>query len=291
MLTGDLATRSRIFELLEEHRDSGNGTITRSELESFSVDGETLKMIDQSRGIRNLAEWDETLSIISNPDGPYPDKEVMPGVWEYHYQKGTTDGSNAKLRRAMETQTPIILLRMIAKGVFVPVFPVYVITDDKERRIFTVAVTENFGINIPDQLDNRAYREATAKRRVHQPEFRARVLRAYDEECSLCRLKYVQLLDAAHILPDSHPQGFATVQNGLSLCKIHHAAYDSDLLGIDTNYTVHINQRLLEDSDGPMLKHGLQEMHGTRLTLPQEIKLRPLRENLAERFDVFSAAS
>lgn len=291
MLTGDLATRSRIFELLEEHRDSGNGTITRTELESFSVDGETLKMIDQSRGIRNLAGWDETLSIISNPDGPYPDKEVMPGVWEYHYQKGTTDGSNAKLRRALETQTPIILLRMIAKGVFVPVFPVYVIKDDKERRIFTVAVTENVGINIPDQLDNRAYREATAKRRVHQPEFRARVLRAYDEECALCRLKYVQLLDAAHILPDSHPQGFATVQNGLSLCKIHHAAYDSDLLGIDPNCKVHINHRLLEDSDGPMLKHGLQEMHGTRLSLPQDSKLRPLRANLAERFEVFSNAS
>jgi putative restriction endonuclease len=291
MLNGDLATRSRIFELLEEHRDFGNGTITRAELEKFSIDGETLKMIDQSRGIRNLAEWDETLSIISNPDGPYPDKEVMPGIWEYHYQKGTTDGSNAKLRRAMETQTPIILLRMIAKGVFVPVFPVYVIKDDIERRIFTVAVTDNIGINMPDQLDNRAYREATAKRRVHQPEFRARVLRAYDEECALCRLKYVQLLDAAHILPDSHPQGFATVHNGLSLCKIHHAAYDSDLMGIDTNYKVHINQRLLEDSDGPMLKHGLQEMHGTHLTLPHDSELRPARENLAERFEKFSAAS
>jgi putative restriction endonuclease len=101
----------------------------------------------------------------------------------------------------------------------------------------------------------------------------------------------VQLLDAAHILPDSHPQGFATVQNGLSLCKIHHAAYDSDLLGIDPNYIVHINQRLLEDSDGPMLKHGLQEMHGTPLTLPQEKKLRPLQPNLAERFEAFSAAS
>ena len=291
MLTGDLATRSRIFELLEEHRDSGNGTITRSELESFSVDGETLKMIDQSRGIRNLAEWDETLSIISNPDGPYPDKEVMPGVWEYHYQRGTMDGSNAKLRRAMETQTPIILLRMIAKGVFVPGFPVYVIKDDRDRRIFTVAVTDNLGINIPDQLDNRAYREATAKRRVHQPEFRARVLRAYDEECALCRLKYVQLLDAAHILPDSHPQGFATVQNGLSLCKIHHAAYDSDLLGIDPNYTVHINQRLLEDSDGPMLKHVLQEMHGQRLSLAGDSRLRRIRDDLAEGFEQFSTAS
>ena len=290
MLTGDLATRSRIFELLEEHRDSGNGTITRSELESFSVDGEVLKMIDQSRGIRNLAGWDETLSIISNPDGPYPDKEVMPGVWEYHYQKGTTDGSNAKLRRSMETQTPIILLRMIARGVFFPVFPVYVIEDDRERRIFTVAFSENLGINLPDQLDNRTYREATTKRRVHQPEFRARVLRAYGEECALCRLKYVQLLDAAHILPDTHPNGFANVQNGVSLCKIHHAAYDNNFLGIDGNYLVHINRKLLEDSDGPMLKHGLQEMHLTTLTLPRELYLRPLRENLVERFLAFEAA-
>lgn len=291
MLTGDLATRSRIFELLEEHRDSGNGTITRAELESFSVDGETLKLVDQSRGIRNLAGWDETLSIISNPDGPYPDKEVMPGVWEYHYQKGTTDGSNTKLRRAMETETPIILLRMIAKGVFVPVFPVYVLKDDTERRIFTVAVMDNLGIKIPEQLDNRAYRETTVKRRAHQPEFRARVLRAYDEACALCHLKYVQLLDAAHILPDSHPQGFPTVQNGLSMCKIHHAAYDSDLLGIDPDYKVHINQRLLDDSDGPMLRHGLQAMHGATLTLPHDSNLRPLKGNLAERFETYEKAS
>ena len=79
--------------------------------------------------------------------------------------------------------------------------------------------------------------------------------------------------------------------NGLSLCKIHHGAYDSNFLGIDAEYQVHINAELLLEKDGPMLKHGLREMHGSTLELPKVRAERPSRENLAERFDLFSRAS
>jgi predicted restriction endonuclease len=37
---------------------------------------------------------------------------------------------------------------------------------------------------------------------------------------------HAALLDAAHIILDTEPQGEPTVRNGLALCKIHHAAYD-----------------------------------------------------------------
>ena len=141
-----------------------------------------------------------------------------------------------------------------------------------------------------DDPDVRRYVERVVKQRVHQPEFRGKVLLAYENQCAVCHLRHPELLDAAHILPDSHPEGRAVVTNGLSLCKIHHGAYDADFLGIDPDYKVHINATLLEERDGPMLRHGLQEMHGVRITLPRARRQQPDRANLDERFRTFRRA-
>lgn len=126
--------------------------------------------------------------------------------------------------------------------------------------------------------------------RLHQPVFRARVLAAYERTCAVCRLKHVDLLDAAHILSDAEG-GLPIVPNGLSLCKIHHAAYDRNILGIRPEYTVEIRADVLVEVDGPMLRHGLQELHGAALTLPTRPQNHPDRDLLAARFETFSAGS
>lgn len=72
-------------------------------------------------------------------------------------------------------------------------------------------------------------------------------------------------IDAAHIIPDHDEAGIAAVRNGMSLCKIHHAAYDCNILGIRPDLFVEIRSDLLHEIDGPMLQHGLQERHGQRL--------------------------
>ncbi len=77
-----------------------------------------------------------------------------------------------------------------------------------------------------------------------------------------------ELLDAAHIVPDTEPMGDAVVPNGLSLCKIHHPAYDSHIIGISPEYDVSVRRDILEEIDGPMLRHGLQELEGGRILLP-----------------------
>lgn len=99
-----------------------------------------------------------------------------------------------------------------------------------------------------------------------------------------------QLLDAAHIIEDGHSHGDAVVPNGLSLCKIHHAAFDRQLLGITPGYEVRINSRLLDEVDGPMLRHGLQEMHGVALHLPRREQDRPDRDRLSIRYTAFATA-
>lgn len=112
---------------------------------------------------------------------------------------------------------------------------------------------------------------------------------AYQQQCTVCALKHGKLLDAAHIIGDDKPHGVPSVVNGLSLCKIHHAAYDTNLLGISPDYVVRINRELMDEIDGPMLRHGLQEMDGRGLTLPKRRVDRPAKERLAERFDEFKA--
>lgn len=100
-------------------------------------------------------------------------------------------------------------------------------------------------------------------------------------------MRHGKLLDAAHIIGDTKPHGLPIVKNGLSLCKIHHAAFDANLLGVDPDYVVRINGELMHEVDGPMLRYGLQEMDGKRLNLPPKKAERPSQDLLKERFTEF----
>lgn len=231
--------------------------------------------------------------MVSSPSGPYADEAVGDALLGYHYRSGTIHGDNTKLRRAYELGLAIILLHKVEANVYVPVFPVYVVADDQAARQFVLALDESLRF-LRDPMhpseQERRYAKRIAKQRLHQPVFRGIVLRAYQTRCAVCTLKHGRLLDATHIIGDAEEDGYPVVENGLSLCKIHHAAYDSNLLGVDPDYVVHVNRELLEDKDGPMLEHGLQAMNNQRLTLPSRRAHRPDRERLARRYETFRAA-
>ena len=125
---------------------------------------------------------------------------------------------------------------------------------------------------------------------MHQVVFRERVLRAYSEQCAICRLHHEGLLDAAHILPDGHPKGEPVVPNGLALCKLHHAAFDHHFLGVRPDLTVELRPDVLREPDGPMLKYGLQGFQDARLILPHNPALHPNREFVEERYGMFRKA-
>ena len=131
---------------------------------------------------------------------------------------------------------------------------------------------------------------ACIKRRLHQTRFRERVVAAYSSTCALCRLRHQELLDAAHIIPDARPGGEPVVPNGLCLCKIHHAAFDQNIIGVSPDYVVSVRTDILEEVDGPMLRHGLQGLHGGSIALPRRQRDRPDRERLAQRFEEFRQA-
>lgn len=295
-LTVEAALRQAIMDWVRQRAEANGGFLHRQELLSFRIDGRDLPIIDFSRGIRNPAGLSSTLSIVSTANGPYDDVESEDGLLHYAYRKGDPwTGDNRKLRAAMETGQPLILFRKEVPNYYTPVMPVYVVNDYPEERSFIIALDEAFrfmGDVRRLEEPQREYAVRLAKQRLHQPAFRTRVLLAYDTRCAVCTLRHGSLLDAAHIVPDGNedPPGLPTTPNGLALCKIHHAAYDQNMLGVSPDYRVAINRDLLEEVDGPMLKHGLQEMHGRVLTLPERQVDRPDRERLAWRWERFASA-
>lgn len=286
--------RDKIFEQVAKSAEEKGGFFTYQELAEFEIDGFSIPLIGQ-RGITNPAIFDSTLSIMSAADGPYNDHLGPDGMLRYAFENGDPmAGRNRKLLVAWKTRTPIILLERPMQNVYVPVIGAFVVDADLDARFVTIAIDNNIrrqyesGLESIDELD-RKYMNAEVKRRVHQPIFRARVISAYSNRCAICRLAHVELLDAAHIIPDKEEQGNAIVPNGLALCKIHHAAYDRNMLGIDADYRVHIDHELLQEIDGPMLEHGLKEMHLSKLNVPASNSLKPDRERLAQRFELFMA--
>ncbi len=106
------------------------------------------------------------------------------------------------------------------------------------------------------------------RQRLHQATFREAVLAAYGGRCAISGCE-PRLLDAAHIAPDRDETfGQPIVSNGLPLSKVHHAAFDAHLIGIDPDFRVHVSPQLMAIEDGPMLEQASKAMAGRTIRLP-----------------------
>jgi putative restriction endonuclease len=282
---------------------------TREDLSEFSYGGTTHRLIGLFTGIWKVTALSDTAIAFSTayvPDGskrPYEDGEGPDGLQRYKW-RGTdpNQSDNRALRRAMERNLPMLWLVGIGfvpgttQQLFDVRYPVYLIGEEPAEHQFVVALEQDqkiipSGEPVAVQEIVKRYNERIVKARYHQPLFRARVIHAYEERCAVCRLPFTELLEAAHIRPDS--QGGSTkISNGMSLCKIHHGAYDADIIGISPDYTVHVRDSVLATFDGPTLQHSIKEMDGEALRqIPKETSSKPDRELLAERYDKFLSAS
>lgn len=241
------------------------------------------------------------LSIRSTHEGPYADSFTGDGWLRYKYRgEDPNHRDNVGLREAQRTRTPLIYLHAIVPGIYRAVWPVIVVRDDPDGLACDVAIDPAYTLGtmgtesidaVPFEGDSsigiRRYIATQAWQRIHQSAFRVRVVAAYREQCTLCRLRHRELLDAAHIIPDTDPLGNPVVPNGLCLCKIHHAAFDADLIGVSPDYTVRVRRSILEETDGPMLQHGLKGLEGGNIILPHRMQDRPDRDRLAQRYEKF----
>jgi putative restriction endonuclease len=200
---------------------------------------------------------------------------------------------NRWLREASENQIPIIYFLGIAPGHYQAVLPCFI----ADWNAATLKARVAFGLPgqpisaPPDTAFERRYALRAVKQRLHQASFREAIITAYNGRCALSGLPEPLLLDAAHIVPDKEGQfGQPVVPNGIPLSKIHHAAFDAHLIGIDPDYRLHVSDRLLALNDGPMLE-ALKCLNGQPIHLPSRIKDRPDRDRLAMRFERFKASA
>ena len=275
-------------------------------LQGFAFRDERIALVNQ-RGIWKPRQMEMPLSIRTSPDNPYRDSfDPETNLLHYRYfGQDANHADNVGLRRAMKTQRPVIYFHGIRTGRYLPVWPAFIVGDNPTSLTFSVAVdnpafaeeklsAEGAGISAVaggDRELERRYTTRTALTRIHQRVFRHRVLRAYQNRCAFCRLRQEPLLDAAHIVPDRDPAGDPVVPNGLSLCKIHHAAFDELFLGVTPKGVIHVRPDLLREKDGPMLRHGLQGLHETRIHRPRRAADHPDPDRLNRRYQEFRQAS
>lgn len=200
---------------------------------------------------------------------------------------------NRWLREAYDHQVPLIYFLGVAPGRYQPIMPALATGWDPGELNARVAfgVQNQDSISAPDSAIERRYGLRLVKQRLHQASFREAVITAYDGRCALSGLPEQRLLDAAHIVSDKD-EGFGqpVVRNGLPLSKIHHAAFDAHLIGIDPDYRIHVSDRLLDQNDGPLLE-ALKQLSGADFHMPNRTKDRPDRDRLALRFERFKAAA
>jgi putative restriction endonuclease len=295
----DLEFRLAVFAHVERLRDAA-GVVAAADLNDGVIfRGQRVPIWNQQKGIFRpslLREPGAALSIQTSFSGPYDDRWAPDDDrLAYRYRGDDPDHpDNRALRRAMELGRPILYLVAVQPGIYQAVFPCYVVGDEPARLTFFLVA--DVGARIQPLEDTstdwplKAYVTREVKQRLHQQRFRYLVLTAYRRQCAMCRLRHAPLLDAAHILPDRDVRGEPEVPNGLALCRIHHGAYDVGILGVDPGHRIHLRRDVLEEHDGPMLLHGLQEMHGARIQLPRRAADRPNPEYLAERYERFRAA-
>jgi putative restriction endonuclease len=260
----------------------------------FPHGGQRVPFLSPQKGIfrARVQTGPAALSINTSSKSPYGDAELDDG-YLYAYRAGSIDQpDNRALRQAFVLQVPLVYFVATRPGWYRPLYPAYISADDPTAQHVLVSPGRMIGpLDEPEPvpLENdveRRYAVRETRVRLHQAVFRGRVLRAYASTCTICRLKEGRLLDAAHIAGDLEIHGEPVVPNGLSLCSIHHRAFDQQLVGVSPDYTVHVSKRLLEEEDGPMLEL-LKGFHTQAIVVPSRTAWRPDRERLAERFERF----
>ncbi|MDE0349609.1 MAG: HNH endonuclease [Gammaproteobacteria bacterium] len=295
----DAVLRSTAFGWLARLVSLHGEVLPRKLLEQgFEFSGERVHVIGPP-GIFRPRVMRAPLSITTSPNGPYDDAFDPSGRLRYRFRgKDPAHRDNQGLVFAKENRLPLLYFHGILTSRYLPIWPVYVVQDLPEALTFLIEVDDVASVSLPadvprDQVaeGRRQYVTTLTRRRVHQTAFRERVLRAYRRQCAVCQLRHDELLDAAHIIPDPEPDGEPVVNNGLSLCRLHHAAFDRFFLGVRPDHVIEVRPDVLAESDGPTLRYAIQGLHGKRIALPRKRDEHPTAYRLEERYERFLAAT
>lgn len=281
-----------------------SGSLTSEDLAGgFVFEGERVPLVNPQRGIFKPRAMPYLLSVrtvypragtrIWYDDQRRVHTQIHSGneLIDYAFMGQNPDAAdNRWLREAMENAVPVIYFLGIAPGRYEAIYPTYVVDWSAPELVaklaFAPAVADPIQ-RVPTPAERR-YALRQVGQRLHQASFREAVLAAYGGRCAITNLPEPRLLDAAHIIPDADKtDGLPIVSNGIPLTKIHHSAFDANLIAIDHDYRIHVSEELLSINDGPMFEHGLKAMAGRTIQLPARAEDRPDRDRLARRFESY----
>jgi putative restriction endonuclease len=269
--------------------------------EGFLFNGEKILLDNRAVGIfkpRQMSECAISIKTTMQRDGSegiYNDHQDIDDHYKYALQRGDPRGVNNRyLWASMATSTPLIYFQAISPGRYTAIWPCFVKEILPEKGYALIAESNKFSTSmlpdhkypLPTEIESR-YCVRETKVRMHQASFRQNVLDAYSGKCAITGLQNKTLLEAAHIIPDAELGKLQYVSDGIALSRIHHRAYDQNLLGISPDNQIHISDELKQGKDNKFMRDALLEFEGRKLVLPRSAVNRPDRDKLAARFEVF----
>jgi putative restriction endonuclease len=291
---------SRVKELSLKYGDS----IPHQAIsEGFQFNGEKILLNNRAVGIfkpRQMAECAISIKTTMQRDGSegiYNDHQDIDDHYIYALQRGDPHGGNNKyLWASMAAGTPLIYFQAISPGRYTAIWPCFVkdILPEKgyaliaESNKFNTSLVSDYKYELPTAIESR-YCVRETKVRMHQASFRQNVLNAYSGKCAITGLQNKTLLEAAHIIPDAELGKLQYVSDGIALSRIHHRAYDLNLLGISQDNQIHISDELKQGNDNKFMRDALLEFEGRKLVMPRSAVNRPDKDKLAARFEAFLA--
>jgi len=115
---------------------------------------------------------------------------------------------------------------------------------------------------------------ANVKQRRGQDYFRDAVLNNFGGRCGVTQLAVRELLIASHILPwGTHVAERLNVRNGISLSRLHDAAFDQGLITFDDSLRLVISPRLKAELPQRAVAENFGAYAGQRLRLPDDAAL------------------
>jgi putative restriction endonuclease len=269
-------------------------------------------LVTRAKGIYK-PNWSRyALSVRQTLNGPYQDLEPIwrpDGTWAYSYFQENMDPSdrdasyaNLALLACCQDKVPIGVMRQVTIKPYVRYHIVgLALVSSWENGYFflegfsksgdsfspgpraeidvfvaeyeaTPSTIESFHPH--DILDGRKKTISTIVQRQGQPDFRRKLLEAYNGRCAISEYNVIEALEAAHIIPYRGPQTNHP-SNGLLLRADLHTLFDLGLIAIDTkNMAVIISPSLIGTA--------YHKFVGKVLHLPQNESVSPSREALNE---------
>lgn len=271
--------------------------------EGFDFAGENVRLENQAQGIfkpRQMLHGALSIKTTMPRNGVhvYSDRANDDGTYRYSFEAGDPRGSRNKLLwQSYEFQLPFVYLYAVAPAVYSAIWPCFIADMELSpsgnyavvvvgEKANDVTNRDNIYKHVPSLIESRyAVRETQV--RLHQASFREQVLNAYGRKCAVTAMKQDKLIEAAHIVSDREIGEHQYINNGIALSRVHHKAFDSQLMGITPDYEIKINHELMGDLDNRFIEEAFLKQHGRKIAMPRQKSLRPNREFLEQRYIKF----